>query len=101
MLTIQAMPNRSVHMPNSSPHICFSSGTVTVPPSDELVPVAAQLVAVVAAEADRDVVARAVTSMPGGVSAPISVKPLGVSSWPCMILSAIGGVGRRRTHRRC
>jgi hypothetical protein len=34
MLTIQGMPNRSVHMPNSSPHICFSRGMVTVPPSD-------------------------------------------------------------------
>ena len=34
MLTIQGMPNLSVHMPNSSPHICFSRGMVTVPPSD-------------------------------------------------------------------
>ncbi len=34
MLTIHAMPNRSMHMPNTSPHICFSSGTVTLPPSD-------------------------------------------------------------------
>ena len=36
MLTIHAMPNRSMHMPNSSPHICFSKGTVTVPPSESL-----------------------------------------------------------------
>ena len=57
MLTIQPMPNLSMHMPNSSPHICFSSGTDTVPPSDELRPVAAQFVGVVAAEADRHVVA--------------------------------------------
>ena len=34
MLTIQLMPNLSVHWPNSSPHICFSSGIVTVPPSE-------------------------------------------------------------------
>jgi len=34
MLTIQGMPNRSVHMPNTSPHICFSSGTATVPSAD-------------------------------------------------------------------
>jgi hypothetical protein len=33
-LTIQGMPNLSVHMPNSSPHICFSRGMVTVPPSE-------------------------------------------------------------------
>ncbi len=36
MLTIQVMPNLSVHMPNTSPHICFSSGTDTLPPSDSL-----------------------------------------------------------------
>ncbi len=36
MLTIQAMPNWSVHMPNSSPHICFSRGIVTVPPPESL-----------------------------------------------------------------
>ncbi len=29
-------------------------------------------------------------SIPGGVSAPMIVKPWSVSSMPCMILSAIG-----------
>ena len=70
MLTIQAMPNRSVHMPNSSPHICFSSGIVTVPPSDSLLPVAAQLVGVVAAQADRDVVAGRCAPCPAGCRRP-------------------------------
>ena len=88
MLTIQPMPNRSTHMPNSSPHICFSSGTATCR-LGQLGPVAAQLVGVVAAEADGDVVAGVVVH-PGGVSAPINVKPLSVSSIPCMILSAFG-----------
>ena len=32
-------------------------------------------------------------SIPGGVSAAISVKPLGVTSCPCMILSAMGESG--------
>ena len=32
-------------------------------------------------------------SIPGGVSAPMSVKPWSVSSMPCMILSAIGESG--------
>ena len=32
-------------------------------------------------------------SIPGGVSAAISVKPLSVSSMPCMILSASGVSG--------
>jgi hypothetical protein len=34
MLTIQGMPNWSVHMPNSSPHACFSSGILTAPELD-------------------------------------------------------------------
>ncbi len=32
-------------------------------------------------------------SIPAGVSAPITVKPAGVSSWECMILSASGESG--------
>ena len=31
-----------------------------------------------------------VNSIPGGVSLPMSVNPLVVSSWPCMMLSAPG-----------
>ena len=70
MLTIQEMPNWSVHMPNSSPHICFSRGTAHGAAGGELLPVAAQLVAVVAAQADRDVVARGVLHPRGGVGHP-------------------------------
>src|SRR6266536_83320 len=53
----------------------------------QLLPVAAQLICVVTAEAHRDVVSR-VVFISGGVSAPMSVNPLSVSSMPCMILSA-------------
>ena len=66
MLTIQVTPNRSAHMPNSSPHICFSSGDHDRAAVGELLPVAAQLVVVVAAEADRVVVAGGVV-LPGRV----------------------------------
>ncbi len=36
MFTIQATPNRSVHIPNQSPHGAFSSGTPTVPSAQSL-----------------------------------------------------------------
>ena len=87
MLTIQVTPNWSTHMPNSSPHICLSSGHGHGAAVGELLPVAAQLVGVVAAEADGHGVP-ACGCIPGGVSEAISVKPLSVSSVPCMILSA-------------
>jgi hypothetical protein len=34
MSTIQATPNRSLHMPKWSPHGAFSSGIITVPPAE-------------------------------------------------------------------
>jgi hypothetical protein len=86
------MPNRSTHWPNSSPHICFSSGIVTVPLADsfsqyERRSSASVPLRLIVMLPPSDLA----TGIPGAVSDAISVNPFGVSSWACMILSAIAG----------
>src|SRR5215210_6444977 len=90
MLTIHGIPNRSTHMPNSSPHICFSSGNETVPPSESL----SQYPRSSASSSPLRLTAMLVPGVGsawGGGSDAINVNPRSVSSWACMILSAIEG----------
>ena len=72
------------------PTSASSSGVITLPLLDSFVPVAAQLVGVVAAQADRACCRRGRGPSLEAVSEPMIVKPMSVSSMPCMILSAIG-----------
>src|SRR5690606_22399737 len=89
MLTSHGTPKRSVHMPKTSPHICFSSGTDTEPPSDSF---SQQPRSSLSSSPLRltDMPPGGSYSTPGGLSAPISIRPEGLSSMPCMILSACG-----------
>jgi len=89
MLTIQGTPNWFTHMPNWSPHICFSRGIDTLPPPDSFSqwPRSSSVSSPLRLTA---MLSPGLKSIPGGVSAPISVKPPSVSSLLCMILSASG-----------
>src|SRR5262245_51930740 len=92
MFTIHVVPNWSTHIPNVSPHICCSRGTATVPPSASLSHQPRSLSASSPLRLTL-IVLPGVWSIPGGVSAPMRVKPSGVSSMPCMIMSAPGALG--------